>query len=112
MSVTIRINRFHLPKAKANLFGRIEYRGESKKNKKKCWNFFLSLEMYPIYRVHLTMEKNNNRNLTLINLFKSMQKLNIKNLNPKKYRKFSKKYETEFAENISGQKEKRPKEAF
>lgn len=28
MSVTVKINRFHLPKAKANLIGRIEFRGE------------------------------------------------------------------------------------
>lgn len=28
MSVTVRINRFHLPKAKSNLIGRIEFRGE------------------------------------------------------------------------------------
>ena len=28
MSVTVKINRFHLPKAKANLIGRIEFRGK------------------------------------------------------------------------------------
>lgn len=28
MSITVRINQFHLPKAKANLTGRIEFRGK------------------------------------------------------------------------------------
>lgn len=70
MSVTVKINRFHLPKAKANLLGRIEFRGKQILQKGINKIVCAELLMWKIMEIYKQIFMKSHRKLISFQFFK------------------------------------------